>query len=296
MTRAMLSVLMTSLVIAHGQTPGQPRFRTSTDLVRVDVLVVRDGRPVTGLGADAFELRDNGVLQRVISVTAIDTVNLGVVLDTSGSMDGVRLAKARQAFRTLQRELNANDQYVVLAFGNQVAAIADSRMTTEATAARLEAIQAGGATALVDAAYAGILYGGLAAGPKLLLLMTDGRNNVSWLQARAVTEAARRHETAIYPVAVGVREPDTPGRPRRNDSLELLKLMASDTGGRVIESSWDADLGGVFSTILQEYRQRYVVAFTPEGVGRGDGWHTIDVRLRRGKGTVRARSTYWAGR
>jgi Ca-activated chloride channel homolog len=293
MTRAVLCVIATTWLFT--QANQQPTFRARTDMVRVDALVVRDGRPVNGLPAEAFEVRDNGVLQRVVSVTAIGVVNLGVVLDVSGSMEGARLSKAQRAFRDLQAQLEKRDHYVALAFGDQVAAIANSSMPAGEASARLEAIRPGGSTALVDAAYAGILQSDVAAGPKLLLLMTDGRNNASWLRARAVTETARRHETVIYPVAVGVREPNASGWKQRNDSLGLLKLLASDTGGRVVESDWDADLGEVFGEILREYRQRYILGFTPEGVGRGDGWHTLDVKLRRGRGAVRARRTYWAG-
>ena len=293
MTRAVAGVIAATGLFA--QANQQPTFRARTDMVRVDALVVRDGRPVTGLPAEAFEVRDNGVPQRVVSVTAIDVVNLGVVLDVSGSMEGTRLSKALKAFRDLQAQLDERDHYVALAFGDQVALIADSTMPAAEAAGRLEAIRPGGATALVDATFAGILQSAGATGPKLLLLMTDGRNNASWLQARAVTETARRHETAIYPVAVGVREPTASGWQHRNDSLELLKLMAGDTGGRVVESDWDADLGEVFRDILREYRQRYILGFTPEGVGRGDGWHTLDIKLRRGRGTIRARRGYWAG-
>jgi hypothetical protein len=46
---------------------------------------------------------------------------------------------------------------------------------------------------------------------------------------------------------------------------------------------------------LQEYRQRYLLTFTPEGVSTNDGWHTLEVKLKRGlKGRVHARRGYLA--
>jgi hypothetical protein len=65
-------------------------------------------------------------------------------------------------------------------------------------------MRAGGSTAIVDGTYAGILEADGGPGPKLLLVVTDGRNNASWLQASAVIDTARRHETVIYPVTASV--------------------------------------------------------------------------------------------
>ena len=57
----------------------QPTFRSSTLAVRVDVLVTDGHKPVAGLTARDFDLRDNGVAQ---SIELVDTADLPVnVLD-----------------------------------------------------------------------------------------------------------------------------------------------------------------------------------------------------------------------
>ena len=48
-----------------------------------------------------------------------------------------------------------------------------------------------------------------------------------------------------------------------------------------------------FASILAQYRQRYLLSFTPSGVA-GDGWHRLEVRLRSRSGTVVAREGYMA--
>jgi hypothetical protein len=45
--------------------------------------------------------------------------------------------------------------------------------------------------------------------------------------------------------------------------------------------------------VLEEFRQRYLVSYTPRGVAK-DGWHRLTVRVKRG-GTVKARPGYLAG-
>ena len=71
--------------------------------------------------------------------------------------------------------------------------------------------------------------------------------------------------------------------------------MADETGGRFVKAEWDSSLGETFQRILREYRQRYILTFTPEGVQTGDGWHALEVKVKRRGALVRARSRYWAG-
>ncbi len=295
MTRLLLLVMV--LVGAADTQVQQPVFRARTELVRIDALVTDDGAPVTGLTASDFEVRDNSVRQRVTAAGAVEAVQLGVVLDVSGSMTGDRLEIARAATSDLLDQLKRGDRFAIVAFADQIARVDRPGASVADATTALELIRAGGGTALVDGLYAGILQSDQGPGPKLLVLMTDGRNNSSWLRASAVIDAARRHETVIYPVAVAAdRQWAGAARLRTSDSLALLRAMAEETGGRVVEARWNNSLGTVFQQILREYRQRYILTFSPDGVKTGDGWHTLEVKVKRRGAIVRARTRYWAGR
>jgi VWFA-related protein len=275
----------------------QPVFRAVTELVRIDALVVEGNRPVAGLTADDFEVRDNGVPQRVASVTMTDRVQVGLVLDASGSMTAERMRLARAAVERVVGQLESDDEYELFAFNDQVALIGTSREPPDEVMARLAALRTGGSTALVDAAYAATLHLAASPGPKLLLLVTDGRNNNSFLQVKDAIDAARRHETVIYPVAVEIDRTWMRGTYEqfKNDAVGLLRLLAEASGGQTIEARWDERLAEAVAGILAEYRQRYILTFSPEGVGRDDGWHRIEVKVRGRRATVRARTQYWAG-
>ena len=85
--------------MTNRETPPQaPPFRAGVEVVELDVSVTRGGKPVTGLTARDFALTDNGVAQEVQSVT-LDRLPLSVtlVLDTSRSVSGDRLARLTQA-------------------------------------------------------------------------------------------------------------------------------------------------------------------------------------------------------
>jgi hypothetical protein len=66
------------------------------------------------------------------------------------------------------------------------------------------------------------------------------------------------------------------------------------TGGQLFEVDSTRDLAAAFVAILEEFRQRYLVSYSPQDVARG-GWHTLEVRVKhRGtrKLTVKARPGY----
>jgi hypothetical protein len=51
-------------------------------------------------------------------------------------------------------------------------------------------------------------------------------------------------------------------------------------------------LSSRFVTILEEFRHRYLLSYSPKGVQPG-GWHRLDVRVKNRRGaTVRARPGY----
>ena len=54
------------------------------------------------------------------------------------------------------------------------------------------------------------------------------------------------------------------------------------------------DLARTFRTIVDEFRHRYVVSYTPRGVSK-TGWHRLDVHVKRKGASVKARPGYQAG-
>jgi VWFA-related protein len=99
----------------------QPIFRGRTDVVRVFVTVMdRDGRLVTNLAQDDFEVRDDGKAQ---PITTFDNtpqpIRLIVMLDVSGSMVG-NLPLLHAASEQLFARLRPDDAARVGTFGNEV--------------------------------------------------------------------------------------------------------------------------------------------------------------------------------
>jgi hypothetical protein len=75
--------------------------------------------------------------------------------------------------------------------------------------------------------------------------------------------------------------------------LSFLRDLGRQTGGDVIEVETTRDLRGRFQTILEEFRQRYLISYTPRGVALR-GWHDVTVRVKGRSVTVRTRPGYQA--
>ncbi len=71
----------------------------------------------------------------------------------------------------------------------------------------------------------------------------------------------------------------------------LLFAVTDETGGELFFTDSGKDLRSVFLGVVKEFKSRYLLTYTPEGVPP-DGWHPIDVKLKGAKGDVKARRGY----
>ena len=111
-----------------GAAGQQPTFRGTGDAVRVFVTVTdRDGRIVTTLSQNDFEVRDEGKPQ---PITLFDNtpqpIRLIVMLDVSGSMEG-NLPLLRAAAEQLFARLRPDDVARVGTFGYDITISPDVR-------------------------------------------------------------------------------------------------------------------------------------------------------------------------
>ena len=286
-----------ALVLSQLGGDGPPVFRTSVDTVRVDVSVLRDGQLLTGLGAADFEVKDDGVVQDVELVTGSERALQAVlVLDTSSSVAGRRLEGLKSAARSFLAGLSPEDAASVVAFSHRVHVLPPDPYDHEHLRAAVEGLSSGGATALNDAVFAGLLRSTTGRGRPLLLIFSDGQNRLSWLEQEQVLQAAREVDAVVHGIVATNEEVQGGSAARRKRGSDrpprvgLLWELAQLTGGTVLGAG-DGDLTGAFQSILATAQSRYVLRYTPQGVKEA-GWHSVQVRLKRGKGEVRVRSGY----
>lgn len=258
-------------------------FSSKLEVVRVDALVTESGRIVSGLQPRDFEVRDNGVVQQV-DLASFEELPLNVILalDASDSLSGDRLEHFRNAVRSVIEVLESDDRAALLTFTHIVALREGLTGDTARMRTALDGLEAGGETSLVDGAYAAmILAEPEGARRNLVIIFSDGHDTSSWLLPDRVLDSARRSDATIY--AVSVRTP----RP-----TDFLRDLTTLSGGSVVEVESTKDLSATFIRILDEFRQRYVISYTPRGVARS-GFHRLQVRVKGRRTEVRARGGYF---
>jgi len=274
---ALLGLLLSTFAFALPQTS----FRSRTLGVRVDVLVTDGRKPVGGLSAADFEVRDNGVAQKIELIDA-DEVPLNVVLalDTSASTTGKRQADLVAAGQALLDGLRPADRAALTTFSHAVSP--GVALTSDLAAVRqaLRVIMPAGRTAVMDGVYVALTTTLAQPGRSLVVVCTDGSDISSWLRPEDVVEGAKRSNAVIYAV--------TSADARRISSLEDV---TDATGGDMLRVASSAGLRDAFQKILEDFRSRYILAYTPTGVPLG-GFHRLDVRVKRRGLTVKARPGY----
>ena len=295
-----------------GAAAQQPVFRGAGDAVRVFVTVTdRDGRLVTTLAREQFELRDEGKLQ---PITQFDNtpqpIRLIVMLDVSGSMEG-NLPLLRAAGAQLFARLRPDDVARVGAFGHEITISPSFTHDTDALEAALpRAIAPDAPTPLWRAIDEALnAFGDADDRRPVILVLSDGKDTgpLSFRQ-RPVSQAEvidRGHRGDVMIYAVGMRSRSRQNGPSGGigpGSLQAMMMadmpdpglarVAEETGGGYTEIRFGQDLGAAFTAVADELHTQYLLGFSPS---RRDGKvHDINVRVTQGGLKPRARKSYLA--
>jgi len=272
------------IVMASATVATQTVFKARVEGVRVDVLVTDSSRrPLRGLTPADFVIRDNGVPQQADLVSYGEiALNVGLAFDLSDSVKGRRLEQLRVASNALTAELLPADQSALVSFSREVRLPCPLSLDRQCIARALQAATPNGETALVDGILAGLIVGESEVGRSLLMVFSDGLDTASATRAAHLLNMARHSDVVVYPVATKGARPD------------FLEDLASFTGGRLYEMESNDDLSKIFKAILDEFRFRYLVTYTPTNVSK-TGWHTLDVKVNRPGARVKARPGYQGG-
>jgi VWFA-related protein len=193
--------------VSGQQNDGQGfRFRTGVELINVTATVTDgSGRFVSGLRQQDFRVFEDGVEQ---PVTHFDServpVSLGIALDTSGSMEGEKMAAAREALnRFLFDLLDPSDEVFLYRFASFPELVEDWTVDRERLRSELRRIRPNGGTALYDTVVEAVpLTQTGRHRKKALVIISDGNDTNSRTDIADVKGVIRDSEVLVYAIGV----------------------------------------------------------------------------------------------
>lgn len=277
MRRACIAALVIASQATHAAAQ-QPRFRSETAVVELDVSVMRGRVPVAGLTAADFELTDNGRRQTLISaVVNPQPIRVTLVLDVSSSVSGSRLENLVRAGRAVVDQMRPGETASLITFSHRARLRVPFGASIDEFRRALTNLTADGSTALRDAADLALSTESEQRTGSLILLFSDGLDTMSWLTEQQVIESARRSSSVIHAVRAG-------GDP-------ILDKLSAVTSGRTWSIGSDRELTETFTRILDEMRARYVLTYSPREPPER-GWHELKVSVKNVRADVTARPGY----
>jgi VWFA-related protein len=292
------------------QEAGQQPLTATTSVVNV-FATVRDKKHgiISDLTKEDFKIFEDGQEQKIafFSKEVDMPITLGLLIDTSASMDRIIDAEQDTASRFLREVMRPKDEAMVITFDFDVDLLADftsdtSVLSRAIRSARVNSVGGGGVvtpgtipggqgggTNLYDAIYLAT-HDELAtqAGRKGVIVMTDAEDTGSKLRLQDAIEAAQRSDAVIHVMLITDRMATFGSGPG------VARKMADDTGGRVIEVRNEGSLEKAFDEISQELRSQYVLGYYPTNLKRDGTFRKIQVDVTRPDSKILARKGYYA--
>jgi Ca-activated chloride channel homolog len=204
--------------------------RTAPLAASVDPKLVEMTVEATTTLLDADDRNELGLRVRIVGKALPDAqrppLNLGLVLDTSGSMEGDAIKAVRDSAKALVAKLRDGDRISIVAFHSRADVLVDNRIVTAATRTQvnqaIERITARGTTDLASGLAVGlgqVIRNPVPAGINRIVLLSDGVPN-NQLNLEATIASIHQQGISVTSLGLGT-DYDT----------KLMTRIARDTGG-----------------------------------------------------------------
>jgi Ca-activated chloride channel family protein len=268
----------------------------NVDLVNVlFTLTDRKGKLVTDLEKSDFHLFEDNRLQTITNFSRETDLPLTIALliDTSTSIRDKFKFEQEAATDFLARTLRPKkDKALLISFDSAIELVQDYTDDPGLLRKAINQIRPGGGTKLLDAIYLACQEKLKAeAGRKIMILISDGDDNLSLETTNSTLEMAQKSDVSIYTISTnssgffGISAPK---------SDKLLKRLADETGGRAFFPFKAEDLSQSFQDIGAELRSQYSLAYRSSNTKRDGTFRAIRIETERKNLKLKSRRGYYA--
>jgi Ca-activated chloride channel family protein len=280
--------------------------------------IARDGKGnyVTDLGKNDFKVYENDRLQTIDQFSADRRpLRIGIVLDTSLSMEGEKLKAAINSAVEFLDVLQPGDEGLVVTFSDDVRILQDLTSNRAELEAAIRKGSARGGTSLYDAIFKASDRLAEFDGRRVLVVLSDGRDEAanglepgSLHTLEESQERALRNEVMVFAIGLGrsiardakaLRENPTARAEEmdffgRKPLVTILESLAETTGGSAVFSVGAGQLRRSFDTVANDLRHQYTLAYRPDDKRHDGAWRAIKVAASRPGVSVTNRKGYYA--
>ncbi|MEE2775522.1 MAG: VWA domain-containing protein [Acidobacteriota bacterium] len=245
-----------------------------------------DGRPVEDLAERDFRIFEDGVEQTINRFDRVENLpfHAVILIDNSASMGGA-LGQARHAaLRFFEQAVTPKDRAAIITFNRFPNIAVEFTNEQRALGAGLQGLTAEGQTALYDSMMFTLYYFTGIKGQRAILLLSDGKDEVSRFDFSETLDYARRAGVTIYSIGLNM---DDGGARRR------LITLANQTGGRSYFIKNVDDLSGVYALVQQDLRAQYLIAYQSTNTSSREDFRYVDLEVKRPRTTVRTLAGYY---
>lgn len=255
------SIDTVELLAARGATD-------NVDVNLVELFVVvndRDGQPLSGLSQESFEVLRKGQHQDIEGFRFAQDIPLllGLVIDSSGSMEGMMQQTKQAAGGFLAETMQKGDRAFLVDFDSQPRLAHPVTSDLRALSQGFRSMKPEGFTAFFDSVIFSLLQFGKGRGRKALVVLTDGDDYGSRFSPVRAIKDSRESGVPVYIIGLGEQKQLLRAY-KQND----LKEVAAKTGGKVFLVSNPDELTAAYAQINAELRSQYLLTFYAQPDGK----------------------------
>ena len=272
--------------------PGD-RITIDADLVQLHVRVIdRNNKPINNVTQNEFHVFEDGVPQKIESFTREEVpISYGLAVDTSGSLRS-QLQSVIDAGKSIIGSNKPGDETFLVRFisSDKIETVQDFTANKEMLMDGLDSFYVeGGQTAIIDAVYLSAEHvSEYRKGDegdrrrRALIVITDGEDRNSFYKQEQLFARLREEDVQIFVIGF-VNELDKEAglirKSPREKAVNLIKKLASETGGRAFFPESVADLPQIANEIVRDLRTQYVIAYNPTNKTPDGSFRAIKVTV-----------------
>ncbi|HEY2468350.1 MAG TPA: VWA domain-containing protein [Terracidiphilus sp.] len=221
-------------------------------------------------------------------------LRVGIVIDASTSIRTRFQFEQQSAIEFLLQIMKArSDRAFVMGFDVTPTVTADWSNNIDALETGINRLRPGGGTAMFDAVYTACrdklldVSRGQEPVRKAMILISDGDDNQSRVHLDEAIKMCQRSDTIIYAISTNW----TPSRGRGDD---VLKQLATDTGGQTFFPPSVEEMSVSFKNIEEELRSQYALTYVPADFKANGQFRPIYLYCNDRRYMARTRKGYFA--